>query len=280
MMKRIEHILTSRQNPGLVATAALHDKKGREEAEAFLIEGEKLVLEAAARALPVERIYMRESRAAALFPRLLSAYAAPQYADLPVYTVADACFSKISSEKAPQGVIAVLKYLDFFKRTAIIYDVDILSLRSSRIALLCGVQDPGNLGAIIRSAVAFGCEVLILTGDCADLYNPKTVRAAMGSLFATRAFVTSDPVEAIGALRAAGRRVLAAELREGALPLSSVSLTERDCILIGNEGHGIPPAASAACDASVYLPISTGAESLNAAVAASIFFWEQGKISR
>lgn len=276
-MRKIEPIITSRKNQIVIDTAALFDKKYRDRTGLFVIEGEKLVLEAAARGLPVVRVFVAEGKANAILPRLETGYAEEKYKDTELFVLGDECFSKISSEKSPQGVIAVLKYLDIFKSSTIIYDEDILFLRDRRTVMLYGVQDPGNLGAIIRSAVAFGTECLILSEGCADVYNAKTIRAAMGSLFSLRIFVVSDFASAVRAMQSLGGRVLAAELRDGAMPLSDVAFSKNDCVLIGNEGHGIPPEISALCDASVFLPISSGAESLNAAVAASIFLWEQGK---
>ena len=276
-MKIVDPIITSRKNRLIIDTAALFDKKHREAEKAFLIEGEKLVFEAAERALPVLRLFVAESKQGTLLPRLQAAFSSSLYRDTELYVLSDDCFLKISSEKAPQGVIAVLKYLDFFKRTAIIYDEDIVSLQNKRAVILYDVQDPGNLGAVIRSAVAFGVDCLFLTPSCADLYGSKTVRAAMGSLFSVSAYVIEDMAQAIGALRKAGRRVLAAELRDGARPITSCALSRRDCIMIGNEGHGIPAEVSALCDGSIYLPISEGAESLNAAVAAGVLLWEQSK---
>ena len=276
-MRKIEPIITSRKNQVVVDTASLFDKKYRDRAGLFLVEGEKLVLEAAARGLPVVRIFVAEGKVNGILPRLQQAYAGEKYNDTEIFVLSDECFLKISSEKSPQGVIAVLKYLDIFKSSTIIYDEDILFLRDRRTVMLYGVQDPGNLGAVIRSAVAFGTECLILSEGCADVYNAKTIRAAMGSLFSLRIFVVSDFASAVRKMQSLDRRVLAAELRDGAYSLSDVSLSNRDCVLIGNEGHGIPAEISALCDASVFLPISDGAESLNAAVAASIFLWEQGK---
>ena len=122
--------------------------------------------------------------------------------------------------------------------------------------------------------MAFGVDCLFLTPACADLYGSKTVRAAMGSLFSVSAYVITDMAGAVNALRHAGRRVFAAELRDGACPISSLSLHPSDCMIIGNEGHGIPQEISTLCDGSVYLPISDGAESLNAAVAAATLLWE------
>ena len=276
-MKKEILSITSRKNHIVIDTAALHDKRARDEAGLFLVEGEKLVAEAGDRGLPVSRIFLSASKSEAILERLSSHFTADIYRDLPIVVLSDECFCKISSEKAPQGVLATIKYLDFFKSSTIIYDEDILSLGDARIALLFGLQDPHNLGAVIRSAVAFGTDTLILSADCADVYNPKTIRAAMGSLFSLRVLKVADFGSAIRALTGASRRVFAAELRAGAIPIGEAKLTARDCVLIGNEGHGIPEEISALCTKSVYLPISQNAESLNAAVAASIFFWEQGK---
>lgn len=276
-MKKEYPVITSRQNRLVIETAALADKKARDTQGLFLIEGEKLVREASLAALPVERIFLAESRAPDLLPELTALFSAPLYAETELYVLSDPCFSKISSEKSPQGVIAVLKHLDFFRRTTIIYDEDILAFEGKRITLLCGMQDPGNLGTVIRSAVAFGTDVLIISADCADLYNRKTLRAAMGCIFKVQVLTVADLSSAVSALRKSGRRVLAAELREGAVPLDKIGISPDDCVMIGNEGHGIPPSISALCDASVYLPITERAESLNAAAAAAVFLWEQRK---
>ena len=99
----------------------------------------------------------------------------------------------------------------------------------------------------------------------------------MGTLFKISVLIVSDDVDFIRAQRALGRRFFAAELRENAVPLSSLDLKETDVFIIGNEGHGIPTALSAACDGSVYIPIAVGVESLNASVAASVLLWEQYK---
>jgi TrmH family RNA methyltransferase len=133
------------------------------------------------------------------------------------------------------------------------------------------------LGAIVRSAVAFGTDTLLLSADCADLYNPKTLRAAMGSLFKIRAFIVEDLADAVIALRQSGRRVFAAELTENAVSLAEACPCTKDIFIIGNEGHGIPREISSSCDGSVYIPIKQGVESLNASVAASVLLWEQAK---
>ena len=149
-------------------------------------------------------------------------------------------------------------------------------LEGERILTLCSVRDPGNLGAIIRSAVAFGFDRLILSGDCAELTSPKTVRAAMGAIFKLSMMTVEDFASVVTAAEESGRRVLCAELSERAVSLREIGLRDDDVLMIGNEGHGIPEEISSLASASVYIPIAPNTESLNAAVAASILLWELG----
>ena len=268
--------ITSRQNATVMWASSLSEKKYREKHRAFLAEGKKLVEEALASRLPVTHIFIASSKKDEILSSLslddLSTWENPPA----VFLLSDACFEKISTEKAPQGVIAAIKYLDFFKRIDKIKGEDV----SLRALLLSSVRDPGNLGAIIRSAVAFGTKTVLLSADSADVYHPRTLRAAMGSLFKVSVLILENEVESIHSLRLAGRRFFAAELRENAMPLSLLSLQKGDVFVIGNEGHGIAPEVSAACDGSVYIPIDLGVESLNASVAASVLLWEQAKAEK
>ena len=143
------------------------------------------------------------------------------------------------------------------------------------------LRDPGNLGTVIRSASAFGVDTLILSADCADIYNPKTLRGAMGAIFSREILICNDFSAALSRFSCEGRRVLAATLDTESVPVGKAALNERDIVLIGNEGHGLSKSAVDASDLSVILPINTGhgVESLNAATAASVFMWEQRRIS-
>jgi len=270
-------IITSRQNPIVKWAASLSDKKCRETERSFIAEGEKLCFEAAKSFLPVTHILLSQSKKTKLLPLLESAFSADIYKNTRLIFLSDTAFEKISTEKAPQGVIIVIKYLDFFRQLDIIYKEDFFLLPDERALALCSLRDPGNLGAVIRSAVAFGIEHIILSSDSADLYNPKTVRSAMGSLFKIKATIVEDFKSFVSAARASARRVFAAELTDDAVSLASLKVSGKDIFVIGNEGHGIPPEISAQCNDSVYIPISPQTESLNAAVAASILLWEQSK---
>ncbi len=270
-------VLTSRQNPMVKWAASLQSKKGREESGCFLAEGEKLLREAAAARLPVTHVILSERKRAALVGELLSLFSDKSFDNTRLLIVSEECFCKISSEIAPQGVITIIKYLDFFKNKDIIYKEDFFLAPDERALALFSIRDPGNLGSVIRSAVAFGIEHLVLSGDCVDIYNPKTVRSAMGSLFRIRVTVVEDFISFIEAARSVGRAVYSAELSERAHPLREVSLKRDSIVIIGNEGHGVSEEVSTASDGGIYIPISERTESLNASVAAAILMWEQSK---
>ena len=277
-MKVFKDIISSRNNPTVKWAASLADKKGRSELRSFIAEGEKLTLEALRRGLPVTHIFVMEGKEGRIFD-LLSPFESDEcYADCQVICLSESAFSKISTEKAPQGVISVIKYLDFFCNSDIIYKEDFFIPRGERALSLYSLRDPGNLGAVIRSAVAFGVNHIVLSADSADIYNPKTVRAAMGTMFGVKITVVSDFSSFVISARENGRAVYAAELSEGARSVREIDLKKDDIFIIGNEGHGIPAEISSICTSSVFIPISEGAESLNASVAAAVFMWEQNNL--
>jgi TrmH family RNA methyltransferase len=276
-MKIKEEIITSKSNLLVKWLVSLSDKKGRTASKSFFVEGEKLSFEALKAKLPATHVIIRADKANAILPKIKPLLLEKEYEFTEIILMEDKVFSKISTEKAPQGIITVIKYLDFFQNLDIIYKEDFFLKDDEKALILCSLQDPGNLGSVIRSAVAFGVEHIILSSDSADLYNPKTVRSAMGSLYRIKASVVKSLSDFIIAAKASGRRVLAAELSDDAVSLDKAELKPSDIVMIGNEGHGIPKELSALCDNSVYIPISEKTESLNASVAAAIFMWEQGR---
>ena len=276
-MKITPEIIKSRQNPTVKWASSLSQKKHRDEYGVFIAEGEKLTVEAAEAGLEITHVFVMESRRERVMARIEDAFGSEKYKNTSLVVLADDVFEKISTEKAPQGVISVIKYLDFFRELDIIYKEDFFLAEGERALALSSVRDPGNLGSVIRSAVAFGVDHIILSGDSADIYNPKTVRSAMGSLYRVKVTTVNDLASFVISAKENGRRVFAAELSENAKPLGEVGATSTDVFMIGNEGHGIPAELSAITSGSVYIPISKRTESLNAAVAAAIFMWEQSK---
>ena len=277
-MKILRDIISSRNNSTIKWAASLTDKKGRCESRSFIVEGEKLSLEALHRGLPITHIFIMEGKEDRLNKLLAPFTVDERYADCQIIYLSEGAFSKISTEKAPQGIISVIKYLDFFKNMDIIYKEDFFIPEGERALSLYSLRDPGNLGAVIRSAAAFGVEHIVLSADSADIYNPKTVRAAMGTMFGIKITIVNDFASFVNAARACGRSVYAAELSEGARSICDINLSAGDIFIIGNEGHGISTEISSMCTGSVYIPISEGVESLNASVAAAVFMWEQNKL--
>lgn len=277
-MKIFRDIISSRNNPTVKWAASLAEKKGRSENSAFIAEGEKLTLEALKCSLPVTHIFIMEGKEERLLDMLSPFTSLSVYDNCQVIILSEGAFDKISTEKAPQGIISVIKHLDFFRNMDIIYKEDFFISKGERALSLYSLRDPGNLGAVIRSAVAFGVQHIVLSADSADIYNPKTVRAAMGTMFGVKITTVSDFTSFIEAAKANGRSVYAAELTDGAKSVKEIGLSGDDIFIIGNEGHGIPREISSLCTSSVYIPISEGAESLNASVAAAVFMWEQNNI--
>ena len=264
--------LSSRTNPRVTAAAGLAAKKERQRQELFLAEGIKLAREALSSAPRfVKEIFVSE-RAAETSEGVRALALEAAEAGVRVTLLSEPAFEKISTEKSPEGVIAAVGYL-----TELHVRGDLSRWQENkRLLMLDEIRDPGNLGTILRSAEALGVHGVILS-RCADLYQQKVVRAAMGTLFRLPVFLTDDGEAAAQALKAAGRRVLAASLGEHALTLGSYETKESDCPVIGNEGHGLSTAMLESASASVRIPMSGGTESLNAAAAAACFLWEYAR---
>lgn len=145
-------------------------------------------------------------------------------------------------------------------------------LTGKRYLALEGVQDPGNVGTILRTADAFEADGLFLLTGCADLYSPKTLRASMGAAF-RRPVWSCTLEELLPLLKGAGLPLVGTALREDTVDVRQADLS-RAVLLIGSEGRGLSQAALAACDQTVRIPMSERCESLNAAVAAAVALWE------
>ena len=141
-----------------------------------------------------------------------------------------------------------------------------------RCLVLETVQDPGNLGTILRTANALSMDTVILTGDCADVYNPKTVRAAMGAVFRQRV-LRMDKGEIRNYLTAHGMSLYGAALSDSSRDIRTVSL-ENSAVAIGSEGKGLSAEFLSICDGEIIIPMNEQCESLNAGVAAAIVMWE------
>lgn len=268
-----QNIITSRQNPIVKDVCGLAEKKKREASGLFRFDGFKLFSEAIDASITIERVIYREDvlqRAGELIARAIAKGCCTRSAAV---CVSGSVFEKISEERAPEGVICVAKMPVELHRT---YSGDIAELEGERLLLAQSLRDPGNLGTVMRSCFALGIDRLILTSDCADMYNSKTVRAAMGAIFKFKTtFVAPEElVSVIDVLKGEGRRVYAAALAPDAVSIDRADISAGDCFVIGNEGHGLSADVVSACTTPVIIPMREGAESLNAAAAAAICIWE------
>ena len=180
-----------------------------------------------------------------------------------LYSVSDSVFEKISTESSPQGVICVCKACSFPQSLP----------EKGSFLFLESVRDTGNLGTIIRTAVSLGVEGIVLSPDCADIYNPKTLRASMGAVFAADIFMPAEFSAAVTSAKKYGK-VYATALYDNSLELGKFKVCKNDSFIIGNEGQGITEEIRSLADNTVIIPMTGKTESLNAAAAAAIIIWE------
>ncbi len=269
-----KEIITSRQNPTVKRICALLEKKNRRAEGLFRFDGIKLFEEALAVGLKLSYVVLSEGASAEISARVWRVAEEGLLDKRAILTVSEGVFEKISEERSPEGIVTVAALPKDKHREACQGDIAPVG---ERILVAESLRDPGNLGTVIRSCAALGIDRLVLSSDCADLYNPKTVRAAMGGLFRLSIDMVEALPEYIGALRASGRRVYAAALRSDACEIGGITLQRGDCFVIGNEGHGLSEAVIDACDGCAIIPMRAGCESLNAAAAAAICIWETVK---
>lgn len=246
--------ISSRKNPTvsrlrmLAADGAFRRAEGE-----YLCDGEKLLTEALANGAALRCVVRRESSALPALPE-----------GARVISVPDELFDYLSPMKNSPGPLFTLRIPPEERQP-----------RFERALLLENVQDPGNVGTLIRSAAAMGVDTVLLCGACADVYSPKTARATMGAIFREKLVHVDVPT---------ARRLA----DENGLPLYGAALTERAAdvrgfdlhravVAVGSEGRGLSRELLSVCDGEILVPMSPGSESLNAAVAGSILLWEMAR---
>ena len=236
-------IILSKQNPLVKELASLKEKKGRRRTGTFLVEGHKMVREAVASGMDVVRLILRED------------YAGETYR-LPAVLLGRDAFAAVCDEKTPQGIAA-----------EVVIPECSVQPPQGRCLLLDGLQDPANVGAIIRTAVAAGYEDVYLAG-CADPFSPKSVRASMSGVFFAR-IMQGTQEEILSAI--AGLPVIAADM--GGEDVFSYAAPEKFCLAVGSEGSGLSALVRGRADVTVCIPMDARTESLNAAVSAGILMY-------
>lgn len=273
-MRENSEVIRSSQNKYVSLARGLSNKKIREENHLFRFDGIKLMCEALRNGVELDTLFIRDGAESAVFEKAELLYGIMKSEiKCRIVTVSGEIFDKLTEEMAPEGVICIAKYIDRL-HSVVDTTAKIFSDSDEKILLLESVRDPQNVGAIIRVAAAFSVDRIIMSRDCADIYNPKTLRASMGTVFGMKIDRVADMKDAVECLRREGRRVFAAALDRNSQRLGGFDVLAGDCIVIGNEGHGLSAETVNACDQTVFIPMAAGVESLNAATAAAVLVWE------
>lgn len=257
-------MITSTSNPRVKELVLLGNKaKERKKQGLFLVEGKKMFEEAPKEW--IRSLYVTE--AYVLDEKNQSSLLGMDYE-----TVSDHVMKAVCKTQTPQGILAVVSVpeWDFYQ---------IAGREDGCFLLLEGIQDPGNLGTMMRTAEAAGISAVILNAQTVDLYNPKTVRATMGSIYRMPCFMEQDFAGAARRLKEAGAKIYAAHLRGGKL-YDEPDYQGKCGFLIGSEGSGLSDEAAALADEYIKIPMGGKAESLNAAVAAAILMYEANRKQR
>lgn len=254
--------ITSVHNPKLKLLKKLKTKKGREQTNLFLLEGIKPLALAFQQKTVLEAVFLEKEQEHNLLPALQElpgirmdlVYLVPRELLLPLYET-----------DSPQGVLAIAqrKAMDFQQ---------VFKDSMQRILLLDRVQDPGNLGTIIRTAEGAGWDLVLCTKGCADLYNPKTIRSTMGSIMTMNLAQNVNGLDALEILKNKGFQIFCATLQNG-VDYRSVEKVKPLVLILGNEGSGIEDPIIKRSDQNLYIPMHGHAESLNVAVAAGILMY-------
>ncbi len=255
-------VIGSRQNSTVKAAAKLLSAEVRKAERSFLAEGARLCADAAESKLKIKTAFFTEEaldKYAAYIKEILSK-AAESYVIMP--HVAEL----LSQTKHTQGVFCVCEKPEW----------KVEKLRGKHIVLE-NMQDPSNLGAVMRTTEAVGVSGIILTGDGCDLFSPKALRASMGAAFRLPVIVMDSSLALIECVRAENVKTYASIVDSAAAGIEETDFAENAVIFIGNEGSGLLKSTVDACDFRFTIPMKGRAESLNAAAAAAIIIWEIAK---
>ncbi len=189
-----------------------------------------------------------------------------------VEIVSDTVFAYVSDTKTPQGVLAVVRQMEYELS-------DMTGCQSPHLLILDNLQDPGNLGTIFRTAEAAGVTGIVMSRDCADIYNPKTIRSTMGALYRMPFLYMEDLIQTIEELKQQKICIYAAHL-EGKNTYDKEDYSQGTAFLIGNEGNGLRKEVADCADTWIRIPMAGQVESLNAAVAATVLMFEVSRQRR
>lgn len=240
-------LYTSIENKKIKDLKKLYQKKYRDQEGRFIVEGEHLVIEAYKNG-SLEELYIVENKNIDI--------------DFPKNYISKTVSKYLSSLTTPPGVIGICKKI---KGKEI----------GNRIIMLDGIQDPGNLGTIIRSSVAFNIDTIILGHDTVDVYNEKVIRASQGMIFSINV-ITCNLIEKVKELKDNGYKIISTDVTTGK-NIKNIEKLEKFVIIMGNEGKGVKDTLKDICDEFIRIDMNPKCESLNVGIATSIILYELDK---
>lgn len=261
-------MITSTSNAKIKRIVQLRKKKKARDAEGvFLVEGIRMFREIPEKLL--QEIYISEScegkEGKEIRRRASACGIRPEL-------VSDGVFAYLSDTQTPQGILCVVGQLSYSLE-------EVADASCPHMLVLDRLQDPGNVGTILRTAEGAGVTGILLDGECADIYNPKTIRSTMGSIFRMPFYYIQDLEEGIRYLKKRGICTYAAHL-EGKRAYDEEDYRKPCAFLIGNEGNGLRPEIADLADTYIRIPMAGEVESLNAAVASAVLMFEAGRQRR
>ena len=239
-------IITSLTNNKIKDICKLQQKKYRDLENKFIVEGEHLVLEAYKSGYLLEVLKTEDYEC---------------NINVPITNVSYEIIKKIANTISPQKVIGIVRKIE---------SKDIVGA----VLVIDGLQDPGNLGTIIRSCIAFNVNNIILSNDSVDIYNDKVIRSSEGMIFKINV-IRKDIKESISLLKSNGYKIYGTKVTNGT-SLKNIVCNNNYALIVGNEGNGVKKEVLDMCDEYLYIPMSNNCESLNVAIATSIILYELG----
>lgn len=261
-------MIISTSNAKIKRIVQLRKKKKARDAEGvFLVEGIRMFREIPEKLL--QEIYISEScegkEGKEIRRRASACGIRPEL-------VSDGVFAYLSDTQTPQGILCVVGQLSYSLE-------EVADASCPHMLVLDRLQDPGNVGTILRTAEGAGVTGILLDGECADIYNPKTIRSTMGSIFRMPFYYIQDLEEGIRYLKKRGICTYAAHL-EGKRAYDEEDYRKPCAFLIGNEGNGLRPEIADLADTYIRIPMAGEVESLNAAIASAVLMFEAGRQRR
>lgn len=259
----MENKILSFNNPQIkTIKKLLSSPKFRQNEKKFIIEGARLCLDAYLSNVKLLKIYFTNKAA-----NRYNEYLSDIFRNVDKVLVSETVIKHISNTESPQGIICVCEMMDEKTDSNNLFN-------SNKILALENIQDPSNLGTVIRTAEALGINSIVLSKECCDIYNPKVLRGSMGSIFRVSFLNIDDFGVFINKLNDSGFITYASVPTKNAISITDVNFKNKCAVFIGNEGNGLNKETIDLCSQKITIPMSGRAESINAAAAANIIMWE------